>query len=248
LERWTKQAESYLAAMQEAFCEKGIEVQRCVTQGAVVEAIIEVAESEGVDLIAMTSHGRTGLSRVFYGSVAAGVLHRVDRPLLLIRSQEGARTQDYDEEVDMYSTILVPLDGSKRAEAILRHVEDLAGRYGATVIFLRVVAPVHLRVGLEGDYMVLREEFERCMKQAENYLAVLQERFREKGVEAQVRVAHGSAVEAITETAKREGVDLIAMASHGRTGLSQVFYGSVAAGVLHRVDRPLLLIRSRNDE
>jgi nucleotide-binding universal stress UspA family protein len=55
-------------------------------------------------------------------------------------------------------------------------------------------------------------------------------------------------VEAITKTAELEGADLIAMASHGRTGLSQVFYGSVAAGVLHRANRPLLLVRSRDDE
>ena len=148
----------------------------------------------------------------------------------------------------MYNTILVPLDGSKRAEAILRHVEELAGRYGAAVILLRVVEPVPLSVGLEGAYTVLREEFERRTKEAESYLVVLQEEFCEKGIEAQTRVVHGSAVEAITEAAEREDADLIAMASHGRTGLSQVFYGSVAAGVLHRIDRPLLLIRSRGSE
>jgi nucleotide-binding universal stress UspA family protein len=58
--------------------------------GAIVAEIIDAAEREGADLIAMASHGRTGLARVFYGSVAAGVLHRVDRPLLLVRS-EGDR-------------------------------------------------------------------------------------------------------------------------------------------------------------
>jgi nucleotide-binding universal stress UspA family protein len=148
----------------------------------------------------------------------------------------------------MYNTILVPLDGSKRAEAILPHVEDLAGRYGATVIFLRVVEPVPLNVELKGAYTVLREEFERRIKQAESYLAALQGEYREKGIEVRIRVVHGSAVEAIIKTAEREGADLIAMASHGRTGLPQVFYGSVAAGVLHRIDHPLLLIRSRDNE
>jgi nucleotide-binding universal stress UspA family protein len=160
-----------------------------------------------------------------------------------------AKTQDLDEEVDMYSTILVPLDGSKRAEAILPHVQDLAGRYGATVILLRVVEPVIFSVGLlEGPYQVLRQEFERRTEEAKSYLAALQERYREKGIEVRRCVVHGSAVEAIAEAAEREGADLIAMASHGRTGLSRVFYGSVAAGVLHRVDRPLLLIRSLDDE
>jgi nucleotide-binding universal stress UspA family protein len=115
----------------------------------------------------------------------------------------------------MYNTILVPLDGSERAEAILRHVEDLARRYGATVIFLQVVEPVPLSVGLERAYTVLREEFERRIKQAESYLAALQEEFCEKGIKAQTHVAHGLPAEAITAVAESEGADLIAMASHG---------------------------------
>ena len=58
----------------------------CVANGPIVERIIDVAGGEDADLIAIASHGRTGLSRVFYGSVAAGLLHRIDRPLLIIRS------------------------------------------------------------------------------------------------------------------------------------------------------------------
>ena len=149
----------------------------------------------------------------------------------------------------MYNTILVPLDGSKRAEAILRHVEELALRYDAKVSFLQVVEPPPPTVGLEGAYMALyQQKFEQWTKQAESYLAGLQGEFREKGIEAQARVVHGPVVEAIIKAAEREDADLIAMASHGRSGLAQVFYGSVAAGVLHRADRPLLLIRSRGSE
>ena len=149
----------------------------------------------------------------------------------------------------MYNTILVPLDGSRRAEAILRHVEELAQRYDARVIFLQVVEPVPLLVGLRGAEVALEQlEMGRRTKEAESYLAGLQGEFREKGIEARARVVHGPVVEAIINAAEREGADLIAIASHGRSGLPQVFYGSVAAGVLHRVDRPLLLIRSRGDE
>jgi nucleotide-binding universal stress UspA family protein len=93
-----------------------------------------------------------------------------------------------------------------------------------------------------------QQELERRTKQAESYLAALRGEFREKGVEARRLVGHGPVVQAIIDAAEREGADLIALASHGRTGLSRVFYGSVAAGVLHRVDRPLLLIRSRDEE
>jgi nucleotide-binding universal stress UspA family protein len=76
-----------LTALKGEFREKGISVKTIVLRGTVVNNIISVSESEDVDLIAMASHGRTGLGRVFYGSVAAGVLHQVDRPLLLIRAR-----------------------------------------------------------------------------------------------------------------------------------------------------------------
>jgi len=146
----------------------------------------------------------------------------------------------------MYSTILIPLDGSKRAEAILPHVEDLAGRYGATLVLMQVVDPVPLSIGYEPSYIALREDWEQRTKEAESYLAGLQGEFREKAIPARTCVVSGPVVDAIIKAAEREGADLIALASHGRTGLSQVFYGSVAAGVLHRIDRPLLLIRSRD--
>lgn len=145
----------------------------------------------------------------------------------------------------MYNTILVPLDGSKRAEAILPHVEKLARRYEARLIFLQVVEPSSLPVGSEDNYLNrYQEQLERETKVAETYLAGLEGEFREKGIEARVRVVHGPVVEAIINDAEREKADLIALASHGRSGLSRVFYGSVAAGVLHRADRPLLIIRS----
>lgn len=150
----------------------------------------------------------------------------------------------------MYSTILVPLDGSKRAEAILPFVEDLAQRYNARLVFLSVLDSVHFAVEPLGvsDMAVVLMEIERQTHEVESYLVDLQGAFQEKGFEAQVRFIPGAVVETILDTAEREGADLIAMASHGRTGLARAFYGSVAAGVLHRIDRPLLLIRAQHDE
>jgi len=128
-------------------------------------------------------------------------------------------------------------------------VEELARRCGAKVIFLQVVEPIPLVVGLQGAPIMLpQQEFERRTKQAESYLAALREECRGKGIETDTRVVYGPVVEAIIDVAESGGADLIAIASHGRSGLSQVFYGSVATGVLHRVDRPLLLIRSQCDE
>ena len=148
----------------------------------------------------------------------------------------------------MYNTILVPVDGSERAEKILAHAEDLAKRYGATIVFLQVIGPVPLTMRLETSFVILQEEFEHQVKRAKAYLAALQRDFHEKGIETRTCIDQGPVVDAIINAAEREGADLIAIASHGRSGLSQVFYGSVAAGVLHRADRPLLLIRSRDGE
>ncbi|MFC1974857.1 universal stress protein [Chloroflexota bacterium] len=148
----------------------------------------------------------------------------------------------------MYKTILVPLDGSKRAETILCHVKNLAQCYQAEVIFLQVVKIHPSLVGHNGNYPMLKQQqLDQLTQEAETYLATRQEEFREKGIKvrtARTCVAYGSVVDAIINAAEDEGADIIAMASHGRTGLPQVFYGSVAAGILHRVDRPLLLVRS----
>jgi len=149
----------------------------------------------------------------------------------------------------MYNKILAPLDGSKRAEKILFHVEELARRCDAEVIFLQVIEPPPFIAGPGGssvDIQLHHRQLEERIEEAESYLAALQGEFREKGIKGRTIVNDGPVVEAIISVAEREGADLIALASHGRTGLSQVFYGSVAAGVLHRVNRPLLLVRSQD--
>ena len=149
----------------------------------------------------------------------------------------------------MYGFILVPLDGSARAEAILPHVEELAKRHDAQVILLQVVETVPAHMGREGTVVALeQQELERHTEQALSYLEAVQEEFRAKDIDARTSIYYGPVVQAIIRAAECECADLIAMASHGRSGMSQVFYGSVAVGVLHRVDRPLLLVRSREGE
>jgi nucleotide-binding universal stress UspA family protein len=145
----------------------------------------------------------------------------------------------------MYKTILTPLDGSKRAEAILPHVEELARRYGAEVVLLQVIEFTALVVGPDAAHAeIYQETFELQAKEAGDYLADMQKRLQQKEIQARTRVGHGPAVDEIIKAAEAEKADIIALASHGRTGLGRVFYGSVAAGILHRIDRPLLLIRS----
>ncbi len=145
----------------------------------------------------------------------------------------------------MYKKILVPLDGSKRAEMILPHVEELASRYQSTVILLTALE-LALAFGVEGTFMQANEnEFNLKQEKAETYLRKITEKFTAKKIKTVTRLAAGGAIGAIIETASKEDVDLIAMASHGRGALTRVFYGSVASGILNRVDRPLLIVRSR---
>ncbi|MCF8105198.1 MAG: universal stress protein [Desulfohalobiaceae bacterium] len=145
----------------------------------------------------------------------------------------------------MYKTILAPLDGSKRAEKILPHIEELGMRFEARIIFLQVVEPAPLVTDAAAPHAVHHQaEYTDRRKEAETYLAGRAGIFKEKGVTARTRIGGGPVVESIINTAESEDADLVAIASHGRTGLSQVFYGSVAAGLLHRIDRPLLLIRA----
>jgi nucleotide-binding universal stress UspA family protein len=145
----------------------------------------------------------------------------------------------------MYNTILVPLDGSARAETILPYVEELARRNQATLILLQVVDPTTSIPDLEGlateiNFEIVQEEVKAAME----YLTRLQKALGDRDIVSRIFVERGSAVDAIIAVAERENADLIAMASHGRTGLARVLYGSVAQGVLNRAHQPVLFLRS----
>jgi nucleotide-binding universal stress UspA family protein len=148
----------------------------------------------------------------------------------------------------MYKVILVPLDGSKRAEAILPHVESMALRYGAELIFLQIISPVGAYQSLTAPDYHYREAFEKHSREAELYLTKLVDDFHAKGISAIKMIDRGRVVETIIKIAADMNVDLIAFSSHGLSGIKRVFYGGVASGLLGRIDRPLLLIRSREYE
>ena len=153
----------------------------------------------------------------------------------------------------MYQTILVPLDGSPRAEHILPHVENLAIQHKTKVILLQVMEPLQIATpsvyassALTDTVKESLKDFNRRYEENNTYLAGRLGEFREKGIDVRKFVEQGPVVETIISVAQRENADLIAMASHGRSGMSRVFYGSVASGVLQQIDRPMLIIRSRN--
>lgn len=148
----------------------------------------------------------------------------------------------------MYKKILVPLDGSSRGEAILPHVEELASCFGAEIILLRVYEPDFSLVDPYGHPVEFYEAMqEKLQDEVASYLEAIKKNLSIKGLTVRALVEKGPVVSMIINIAERENADLIAMASHGRTGLARVFYGSVAAGVLHQIDRPLLLVRAEGE-
>ncbi|MFP3852947.1 MAG: universal stress protein [Anaerolineales bacterium] len=146
----------------------------------------------------------------------------------------------------MYKRILVPLDGSARAEQILPHVEELALRFESEVILLRVIEPDSVYTDFAQIQFDL-QAIERKENEAESYLAAKRDELKKMDIPVRVYRKLGDVVLAIIEIARAEEVDLIALASHGRSGLARVFYGSVASALLQRIDRPLLLIRSGDE-
>jgi nucleotide-binding universal stress UspA family protein len=146
----------------------------------------------------------------------------------------------------MYSKILVPLDGSQRAELILPYVEALAKSFNSNLILLNVIEPVHiLSSSAPVDWVEASVEAEE-VEDAEIYLHRMETRFQEQGISVESFVMDGSPVKEIIRLAQEEDVDLIAIASHGYTGLARVFYGSVAVGLVHHTDRPLLIVRAND--
>jgi nucleotide-binding universal stress UspA family protein len=148
----------------------------------------------------------------------------------------------------MYKSVLVPLDGSIRAEGILPHVESIAIPNQAKVYLVRVEEPP-LLLGIDEviDPEKNRQEFERKKKDAQAYLDEKKGQLEKKGMKVETRLAFGQVVKSILDIAEEVHADLVALASHGFSGSQRMFYGSVAAGILHRIDRPLLMIRTRKN-
>ena len=148
----------------------------------------------------------------------------------------------------MYKTILVPLDGSKQAEAIFPYAENTALQYGAQIFFLWVMTqPLMLEWDEVVDLSRYHNEFERRTQQAKDYLTACQQEFQKKGIKAHIRIAYGPVVKTILTVAEEIKADLIAMASHGWDNLRWRYNWSVTASVLQRSDPPLLVVRTNGD-
>jgi nucleotide-binding universal stress UspA family protein len=146
----------------------------------------------------------------------------------------------------MYNQILIPLDGSELAEMALPHAQSLARKYDATLILLSIVTPPTITSRGAKAMELFEEQINTLMQDADEYLDKLKRRLAEKKIKTETYTKLGPVVKSILEYADNDDVDLVLIASHGRSGLGRFFFGSVAAGILNRVGQPLMVIRCKD--
>ena len=243
-----RHARQYVDPVAAEFGRLGLTVRTEIPQAEPAAAIVEEAATDPGTLIAMSSHGRSGLARWWMGSVTDKVLHLTDNPLLVIRSV--AQPQGPPETA--FESIMVPVDGSELAEEILPHVVYLSSAMGLAVDLVRVnpSRDDYYRSLSIGPSEVSRvtpsyeEYIEIVDGEAEGYLAELGERLTKQGVSpVSTKLLHGPAADTIADLAAATPNNLVAMTTHGRSGVGRLVLGSVAERVVRQSGDPVLLIR-----
>jgi len=142
----------------------------------------------------------------------------------------------------MYKRVLVPLDGSRLAEGILPFVLQIAGPLDLEVVLVRVVEPV-MPQALEGTGQFVVDDVVARLREARQYLAPVAEDLRGRGVRVTTDARHGEPLTELLAAARDSQADLIAMTTHGRSGLGRLLFGSIAEAVLRRAKIPVLMMR-----
>lgn len=236
------------------------EVEVAVRFGRPADEVLAFADNVGADLIAMTTHGRSGIRAWIFGSVADRIMRGATCPVLLVRAgQAQLRTT--------YQRILVPLDGSELAEQILPYVKafirspqslglvsDRVPGRGATRIFLISVLTTGLgdrTVALLTSYPPGLQLSTTALRYAEvemrRYLRSVAAVLRDHGAIVHVEVRQGAPADEILDYAAEVEADLISMTTHGLSGLSRWVYGNVAGKVLQGAHSPVLLVRPASE-
>ncbi|MBX3468299.1 MAG: universal stress protein [Planctomycetes bacterium] len=221
-------SEAHLDTVRLRLEQKGATVQVVVRQGDPAAEIVFAQDERAPELVAMSSHGRTGVLRWLRGSVAERVLRAGRAPLLLVTAR------GVGEKVEArFRRVLVPLDGTEGSAAVLPLVTQLARLHGAEVILLRVEGAMLIPRAL----VLSPEELAASMREHVDGL-------KAAGVSVRAQVAHGDPASEVLDLADREDVDLIAMVTNARTGAARLLEGSVSEKVLRACRRPLLIMRA----
>ena len=234
----------YLEKRAEVLQSLGIEASPLVVHGNAADEILDCAEKSDIDLIIISTHGRTGLVAWAMGSIANKIVQRSRIPTLLIRPGEPETIAAGKE----LRKILVPLDGSHFAESIIPCVESLAGGMGSEVILLRVVETVRPPYFTIYNEVPGWEKYEqqfmaKAEEEAKRYLNEQEGVLKDRNLKVTSASLSGRPAQTILEYAEDNSVDLIALATHGFSGITKWVYGSVASKIIESSSKPVLLMR-----
>ncbi len=233
---------TYLKEVAEKYFTTPKLVTGTVERGEPAAVIVDCAKNEPGCLIAMATHGVSGVRRWLLGSVASKVIQTAVNPLLLIRPVEDSAPS---RQAGLGS-LTVPLDGSSLAEKILPHVASLARQLRLRVRLIQVYTlPKSAFVVADGMFDQGPAVFRDALrKEAETYLAAKVEQLRAEGVEqVSTSAIEGDAASEIIDSARAAPDNLIAMSTHGRSGVTRWVLGSVAERVIQHSGDPVLIIR-----
>lgn len=218
------EAYAYLDRIAARLREKGAVVDTRVRTGRPAPTIVDLAVEGGYSLIAMCSRGKSGVKRLLMGSVAEEVLRRSPMAVLIVHPAPKAAGKM------RIKRIVVPLDGSLRSGSILPRLAPLAKATGAKLLLMTVIEP-----RAKNDYpveVVARNIF-RDQKQ-----------LHKQGIPTELAIRYGDPMTEILSFGDVQNADLMALSTHGRTGVERALYGSVAESVLRKGKLPLLILRT----
>jgi nucleotide-binding universal stress UspA family protein len=240
-----KREAAYMAALADRMAESGVALVPALLGGHVADALAGYVEDHGIDLVAMTTHGRGGLQRAWLGSTTDGLVRRCGVPLLLVRPSEGTREIGPGSDVS-FRQIVAGLDGSETAERALAGALRLGITRDAAVLVLRVMQPFASSAAPYLPHTIQLTENEMSEREAHprRYLARVAASPALAGRTVQTRlVVDYEPAAAILEAADSHGADLIVVGTHGRGGLRRMLLGSVADKVIRGTRRAVLVHR-----
>jgi nucleotide-binding universal stress UspA family protein len=240
-----ERAQRYLDGVAQPLRKAGISVRTVTAAGDAPAEIVRYAERAGIDLIALATHGRSGVQRWLYGSVADAVLHTTTAPLFLIRpTDETAKPFDVRR-------VVVGLDGSELAEAALPIAERFARRFAVPLVLVRVVESSMLAFAGDpfgGVYLDYERLFAIMRDGAEQYLDTRAAELRGRGVTVEICVPVGTAADALVAQAQAHARTLLVLSTHGRTGFRAIALGSVARRVVVLATSSVLIVRPPKEQ
>jgi nucleotide-binding universal stress UspA family protein len=210
--------------------------------GPVSDVLQGYARRNDVDLIVMSTHGRSGISRLSLGSVTDSLIRHTTIPVLVVKPPTSYLNP---QVVDGFKRIIVPLDGSVLAEQILPRVLTLAKLEDAEITLLNVLIPQSYSQKEIADPVL--PWWDRDVATAQTYLLRIAGGLRRDGVSVTTDIVIAENVaNAIRDFASREKADLIAIATHGRGGLARMLRGSVADAIMHSGRMSMLVFKPDN--